>query len=296
MERLLAFALAGVVAQLVDGALGMGYGVTATTALLAGGTSPAVASATVHLAKVGTGLASGFAHWRFGNVSWRLVALLGLPGGVGAFLGATALANLDGDAARPVVSGILAVLGVVVVARFAFGRRPEPAPESHLRGRWLGPLGAIGGFVDAIGGGGWGPVTTPTLLTFGRMEPKRAIGSVSAAECIVALAASAGFLTSLRSEPIDLGLVLVLVSAGVVVAPFAAMLVKRLHVEVSGTLVGAAVVVVNLGPLLEAVDLAPAGRPVVLLAVLVAGAVLVARSHRVARRRTAALAPVPAPA
>lgn len=291
MERLLAFAVAGVVAQLVDGALGMGYGVTANTALLAGGTAPAVASATVHLAKVGTGFASGAAHWRHGNVSWRLVMLLGVPGAAGAFLGAILLSNLDGDAARPIVAALLTVLGAVVIARFAFGHRPEPAAESRLRARSMGPLGAVGGFVDAIGGGGWGPVTTPTLLTFGRMEPRRAIGSVSAAESLVALAATVGFVVALRSQPVDLGLVFVLVAAGVVVAPFAARLVKRLHVEVSGTMVGAAVVVVNLDPLLEAADVAPAGRPVVVLAALVAGALLVARSHRTARQRIAAPAP-----
>lgn len=293
MERLLAFVLAGAVAQLVDGSLGMGYGVTATTALLAGGTAPAVASATVHLAKVGTGIASGAAHWRFGNVSWPMVAMLGIPGAAGGFAGATVLSNLDGDAARPVVSGVLAVLGVVVVVRFAFGKRPDPAPESHLRGRFLGPLGAFGGFIDAVGGGGWGPVTTPTLMTFGKVQPRRAIGSVSAAEVLVALAASAGFLTQLDAEPIELGLVAVLVGSGVVVAPFAAWLVRALHVEVSGTLVGAAVIVVNSAPMFDAAGLAGPARTVLLAALIGGGALLVGRSHRVARRRTAALAAVP---
>lgn len=276
MERLLGFALAGIVAQLVDGALGMGYGVTATTALLAGGTAPAAASATVHLAKVGTGIASGLAHWRFGNVSWRLVALLGVPGAAGAFVGATVLSNLDGDAARPVVSTVLMVLGVVVIARFAFGRRPEPAPESRLRARSMGPLGAVGGFVDAVGGGGWGPVTTPTLLTFGRVEPHRVVGSVSAAEVLVAFAASVAFLTS--AQTIDFGLVAVLVGAGVAVAPLAAWLVRRLHAEVSGTLVGAAVVLVNTGPVLDAAGVGDAVRPVVLVALVAAGIALVGRS------------------
>lgn len=290
MERLLAFVLAGAVAQLVDGSLGMGYGVTASTALLAGGTAPAVASATVHLAKVGTGLASGAAHWRYGNVSWRLVALLGFPGAVGGFVGATVLSNIDGESARPVVSGLLALLGLVVVARFAFGRRPQPAPESHLKGRFMGPLGAFGGFIDAVGGGGWGPVTTPTLLTFGKVEPRRAIGSVSAAEVLVALAASAGFLTSLDSEPVDLGLVAVLIGSGVLVAPFAAWLVRRLDVEVSGTLVGAGVVLVNVDPVLDAGGVVSAGRVVVLVALAAVGVTLVRRSHLQARQRLAVAA------
>jgi uncharacterized membrane protein YfcA len=290
LQRLLTFAFAGLLAQLVDGALGMAYGVTATSSLLALGTAPAVASATVHLAEVGTTFASGLSHWRFGNVSWRLVALLGVPGAGGAFLGATALSNLDAAAARPVVAGLLLVLGVVVLVRFAFGRRPQPAPESRLRFRSMGPLGAVAGFVDAAGGGGWGPVTTPTLLTFGRLEPRRAIGTASASEFLVALAASAGFLAGLGGAQIDRGLVLALLAGGVIAAPAAAWLVHRLHVEVSGTLVGGIVVLTNARTLLAEAGVRSSDRMLPLLAVGVLAAFLVGRSHRIARRRQAALA------
>ena len=154
MRRLLTFALAGVVAQLVDGALGMAYGVTATSFLLAGGTAPAVASATVHLAEVGTTFVSGVSHWRIGNVSWRLVGLLGVPGAVGAFVGASVLTNIDGESAKPWIAALLFLLGLLVLARFTFGKTPTPAPESHLKPRWMTPLGLTAGFVDAIVGGG----------------------------------------------------------------------------------------------------------------------------------------------
>jgi uncharacterized membrane protein YfcA len=292
MRRLLTFALAGVIAQLVDGALGMAYGVTATSFLLTGGTAPAVASATVHLAEVGTTFVSGVSHWRFGNVSWRLVALLGVPGAAGAFLGASVLTSVDGAAAKPWIAGLLLALGIVVLARFTFGRTPTPAPESRLRARSMGPLGLVAGFVDAIGGGGWGPVTTPTLLTFGRVEPHRAIGSVSASEFLVSLAASLGFLVGLSNEQVDLGIVAALLAGGVVVAPLAAVLVRRLHVRVTGTLVGSLVIIVNVRTLLQGAGLAGPERLAVLLALLaVTGGLLVAAVGRA--RAEVREAPVP---
>ncbi|MFZ1579068.1 MAG: sulfite exporter TauE/SafE family protein, partial [Nostocoides sp.] len=118
MRKLILLALVGLAAQLVDGGLGMAYGVTTSTLLLAIGTSPAAASATVHLAEIGTTLASGISHWRFGNVDWWVVVKVGIPGAVGAFLGATVLANLDASTARPVMSVILLALGAYVLARF----------------------------------------------------------------------------------------------------------------------------------------------------------------------------------
>jgi uncharacterized protein len=293
MRRLLTFALAGVIAQLVDGALGMAYGVTATSFLLAGGTAPAVASATVHLAEVGTTFVSGVSHWRFGNVSWRLVGLLGVPGAVGAFVGASVLTSVDGAAARPWIAGLLLLLGIVVLARFTFGRTPTPAPDSRLRARSMGPLGLVAGFVDAIGGGGWGPVTTPTLLTFGRVEPRRAIGSVSASEFLVSLAASLGFLVGLSNQQVDLGIVAALLAGGVVIAPLAAVLVRRLHVRVSGTLVGSLVIITNVRTLLQDAGVDGPERLAVLLALLaVTGGLLVAALGRARGERSDAPVPV----
>ncbi|MDQ2650074.1 MAG: sulfite exporter TauE/SafE family protein [Actinomycetota bacterium] len=287
MRRLLTFAFAGVIAQLVDGALGMAYGVTATSFLLAGGTAPAVASATVHLAEVGTTFVSGVSHWRVGNVSWRLVALLGIPGAVGAFLGATVLSNLDGDAAKPWIAGVLLALGALVLARFTFGRTPTPAPEERLRARWMTPLGVSAGFVDAIGGGGWGPVTTPTLLTFGRLEPRRAIGSVSASEFLVSLAASLGFLFGLSGEGVDAGIVIALLLGGVAVAPLAALLVHRLHVRVTGTLVGCLVIITNVRVLLKEAGWAGSARFAVLVALVAVAGMLLVAAVRKARSEAA---------
>jgi uncharacterized membrane protein YfcA len=287
VRRLLTFAFAGVIAQLVDGALGMAFGVTATSVLLSGGTAPAVASATVHLAEVGTTFVSGVSHWRFGNVSWRLVGMLGVPGAVGGFLGATVLTSIDGEAAVPYIAVLLLTLGVVVLARFAFGATPVPAPESRLRGRFLSPLGTVAGFVDAIGGGGWGPITTPTLLTFGKVEPRRAIGSVSASEFLVSVAASVGFLVGLSDEPIEAGLVAALLLGGVLVAPFAAYLVRHLDARVVGTLVGTVIITTNLRLLLLSRDVAGPVRLAVLLVATAAGLALVARVLRKVRAEPA---------
>lgn len=296
MRRLLTFVLAGVVAQLVDGALGMAYGVTATSVLLTGGTAPAVASATVHLAEVGTTFVSGLSHWRFGNVSWRLVGLLGVPGAVGGYLGASVLTGIDGDAAKPWISTLLVGLGVVVLGRFTFGRTPVPLPESRLRARSMGPLGAVAGFVDAIGGGGWGPITTPTLLTVGRVEPRRAIGTVSASEFLVSLAASVGFLTQLSRDEISLRVVVALLAGGIVTAPLAALLVRRLDIRVTGTLVGSLVILTNARTLLSFAGLDPALRAAILLGLgggavaLVLGARRRARDDSVPREPTAGVA------
>ncbi len=289
MRRLLTFALAGVIAQLVDGALGMAYGVTATSFLLSGGTAPAVASATVHLAEVGTTFVSGVSHWRFGNVSWRLVGLLGVPGAVGAYLGASVLTGIDGDAAKPWIAGLLLALGALVLARFTFGTTPTPAPETRLRARSMTPLGLVAGCIDAIGGGGWGPVTTPTLLTFGKLEPRRAIGSVSASEFLVSLAASIGFLTHLGDEGVDAGIVGALLLGGILVAPLAAYLVRHLHIRVTGTLVGSLVIVTNSRTLLEAAGWSGSARLVALLLLASAGAALVIAAVRRARSETPAL-------
>ena len=156
MRKLVLLALVGLGAQLVDGSLGMAYGVTSTTLLLAIGSNPAAASATVHLAEIGTTLASGTAHWRFGNVDWPVVFKVGLPGALGAFAGATFLANLSTDTAKPVMALILFALGLYVLARFTVRGLRTDRLGQPLRKRFLSPLGLFAGFVDATGGGGWG--------------------------------------------------------------------------------------------------------------------------------------------
>ncbi|WP_405582035.1 sulfite exporter TauE/SafE family protein [Streptomyces sp. NBC_01092] len=250
MRTLILLALAGLGAQLVDGSLGMAYGVTSTTLLLALGTSPAAASATVHLAEIGTTLMSGAAHWRFGNVDWKVVARIGVPGAVGAFLGATVLSRLSTEVAKPAMSLILLGLGVYVLVRFTFRGLPKDRLGKPLRLRFLAPLGLVAGFLDATGGGGWGPVGTPALLAGGRMEPRKVIGSIDTSEFLVAVAASLGFLFSLGSQGIDAVWVAAFLLGGLVAAPLAAWLVRLLPPRVLGSAVGGVIVVTNARTLL----------------------------------------------
>lgn len=252
MRKLIVFALVGVVAQLVDGALGMAYGVTSTTLLLAAGSAPAVASASVHLAEVGTTLASGVSHWRFGNVDWRVVGALAVPGAVGAFLGATALSSLSTEAAAPWMSGLLIALGIYILVRFTRRARPTRY-HAPPRRRFLAPLGLVAGFVDASGGGGWGPIGTSTLLSSGRLDPRKTVGSVSTSEFLVTVAASAGFLLALGTSGIPYSIVGALLVGGVVAAPLGAWLVRHVPGRVLGAGVGGLVILTNAMTILEAV-------------------------------------------
>jgi uncharacterized protein len=293
LQKFLLLALFGLVAQLIDGALGMAYGLTSTTLLLAAGLAPAVASASVHLAEVGTTLASGAAHWKLGNTDWKAVGWLALPGGVGAFAGATVLSNLDGDAARPWISFFLVILGAYVLVRFAVLGGRIQVREGSLRRPLLAPLGLIAGFLDAIGGGGWGPVATPTMLASGRMEPRKVIGTVSTSEFVVASCASIGFLVSLDSSVFALPVVLALLIGGSIAAPIAAILVRWLHPRVLGTAVGGLIVLTNGRTLLNTIGVE--GNPQIatyvgLVAIWAVAIAVVVRGIRLDRRQTAVAA------
>jgi uncharacterized membrane protein YfcA len=256
---LVAIAFAGFIAQLVDGSLGMGYGVTSTSLLLTLGLAPALASASVHLAEIGTTAVSGLSHWRMGNVDMRSLLMIGIPGGVGGFLGAVVLANLSLDAARPMVSLVLLVLGAVIIFRFIHGRRTAAAreageapvvdetdPNARRHGWKLIPLGLVGGFLDASGGGGWGPVTTSSLMAAARMRPRTIIGTVSGSEFIVSGAASVGFLLTLGSAGIDFSIVVMLLLGGVIAAPLSAWLVRRFDDQALATGVGGLIIFLNI--------------------------------------------------
>lgn len=244
MRRLLTFTLVGLLAQTIDGSLGMAYGATSATLLLAAGYAPVLVSASVHLAEVGTTLVSGASHWKLGNVDWQVVRRIAVPGGVGAFAGATILSSFDGAVMAPWTAAILFGLGVVVLARFAFG------VGAHVRRRELTRAGGagvwvVGGVVDAIGGGGWGPIATPTLLTATKMSPRHVIGSVDTAEFVVSVAASVGFLIGIGRARIDGTVVLALLAGGVVAAPFAAWLVRVLPTALLGVGVGGVLLLTN---------------------------------------------------
>ena len=199
MNKLIVMGLIGLGTQLIDGALGMAYGVTTTSLLLSAGVAPAVASASVHLSELGTTAASGVSHWRLGNVDWKTTLPLVVPGALGGFLGGVALSSVSAESAAPVMAGVLCVLGIYVLLRFSILPPPSALRRDGARvSRWLlAPLGLFGGFMDAAGGGGWGPVCTPALLATGRLEPRKVIGSVDTSEWFVALGGSLGFLTGL---------------------------------------------------------------------------------------------------
>ena len=251
LVQLALLAIAGFAAQLVDGALGMGYGITSSTILLLIGLSPAAASASVHIAKIGTGASSGLAHHQFGNVDWKVVRRIALPGAAGAFIGATLLSALSTESSRPLSSLFLFALGVYVIFRYLRGGL-RALRKGTPRLRFLIPLGLIGGFVDATGGGGWGPVATPALLADGRLAPNRVIGTVSASEFAVAVAASVGFIFGIGVAGVRLDYVAALLAGGLIAAPIAAYLVRHLNPRLLGVVVGGFICFTNARVLLSA--------------------------------------------
>ncbi|GAA2550834.1 sulfite exporter TauE/SafE family protein [Pseudonocardia hydrocarbonoxydans] len=288
---LVLLALAGFGAQLVDGALGMGYGVTSTTLLLLAGLTPAAASASVHFAKIGTALASGYAHWRFDNIDPKLVLRLGVPGAFGALVGALLLSWLSTEASAPLMAALLIGIGVFILVKYSVRPPRESVARVSPHGRrFLVPVGLVGGFVDATGGGGWGPVATSTLLTAGRTAPRTVIGSVSASEFLVTVAASAGFVIGLGHAGIDWLAVAGLLVGGVLAAPVAAWLVTRLPATVLGVAVGGLIVLSNLRIVLGSAGVDGVAVPVAHVVVAVASVALVvmaARRLRATRRAAA---------
>ncbi len=246
MKKLIVFAFIGFLAQLIDGALGMAYGVTSSSLLLAFGIAPAVASASVHLSEVVTTAASGVAHIKFGNVDKGMIKKLIIPGSIGAFLGATFLSNIPGELARPYVSIFLLLLGVYVLIRFLFKYKPiKGKGKSTLTRKQSIPLGFIAGFMDATGGGGWGPIATPVLLSKNDMSVRKVVGTVDTSEFAIAIAASVGFFISLGWNQVNWFWVVALIIGGVIAAPIAAWLVQKVHPQLMGVLVGGFIIFVN---------------------------------------------------
>ncbi|QJB41455.1 sulfite exporter TauE/SafE family protein [Chitinophaga oryzae] len=240
--EILFYIAAGLCAQLVDGALGMAYGATSSSLLLGMGVSPAVSSASVHVAEVFTTGASGFSHFKLGNVNKKLFLCLLIPGMTGAITGAYLLADrINGDLIKPYISVYLLVLGVIVI-RKAFRRHQRKA-----RTKRLAPLAFAGGFMDAVGGGGWGPIVTATLLSKGRAV-HYTIGSVNAAEFFISLSSAITFLffTGISSWQVIIGLV----TGGVIASPFAALLVRKIKRKPLMILVGTLIILLSLRTLI----------------------------------------------
>ncbi len=193
MPDFILFGLVGFLGQMVDGALGMAYGVVSSTVLLSFGVAPAIASASVHTAELFTTAASGASHLWQRNVDWQLFWRLAPTGIIGAIAGAYLLTGIDGHAIRPFVIGYLGLMGIVILYR-AF----RQLPERKVRGVVASTLGGAGGFLDAVGGGGWGPVVTGSLIGTGA-HARQVIGTVNTVEFLVTLAASATFAWGLIS-------------------------------------------------------------------------------------------------
>ena len=244
-EDVLLFAAVGFAAQVIDGALGMAYGVTATTVRLSLGVAPPIASASVHAAEVFTTGASGLAHWWAGNVDKALLRRLAIPGMIGGAAGAYLLTTLPGSVIRPIVSAYLLVMGGLILWR---ALRPRPAQSPTPR--HLTPLGLVGGFLDAIGGGGWGAMVTSTLIGQGAV-PRLVIGSVNLAEFFVTMVVTATFVMTngLELWPIITGLVL----GGVIAAPFAALMTRHVPDRPLMVMVGAVIVLLSVRGLIQAV-------------------------------------------
>ena len=229
MEQVLVFAIVGFLAQLVDGALGMAYGLISTTVLLALGVMPATASASVHIAEMFTTAASGAAHIAHRNVDFRTLLRLAPAGVVGGVLGVYLVTGVEGSVIRPFVIAYLGLMGLLVLYRAL-----RPVPRKVFSTRYATTLGGIGGFTDAVGGGGWGPLVSSTLMASGG-EPRYVIGTVNTAEFLVTVSISAAFIGALVSGHWDgqdtildySGAVVGLVIGGIAAAPVSSLIVKR---------------------------------------------------------------------
>jgi len=255
VQKLIILAFIGLIAQLVDGSLGMAYGVTSTSLLLMFGIAPAVASASVHMAEVVTTAASGISHIRFGNVDKEVVLKLIIPGSIGAFLGAIFLGSIPGDLIKPYVSLFLLFLGIFVIYRFLFKFNSQTkVSKQKVSKKQLLPLGFIAGFFDATGGGGWGPIATPVLITSNKMEPRKVIGSVDTSEFAIAVSSTIGFLLTLGWTQVHFEWVLALMIGGIIAAPIAAWLVKIIPTNLLGTFVGGIIIITNIRTLLGVIN------------------------------------------
>lgn len=233
----------GIGAQLIDGALGMAYGVSASSFLMATGVSPAVASASVHVSEVFTTGASAISHFRMKNVKADLFKKMVLPGMIGAAVGAYVLTAIDGNVVKPFVSAYLLIMGIVIIRKAYF------PPQQSSTVKRLGILALIGGFLDSIGGGGWGPVVNSTLLGTGKLEPKYTIGTVNTIEFFVT-SASAGIFTlfmGIQNFTVIGGLVV----GGVVAAPLGAILVGKIKPKTLMLMVGILVIFLSLRTLVK---------------------------------------------
>jgi len=248
-EFLLVWVLVGSLAQLIDGALGMAYGVSSSAVLVSMGVYPALASASVHTAEIFTTLASGTSHFKLGNVRRDIIKFLMIPGILGGVAGAYICSTVSGGPLRVIVGSILLVMGIIIFWRFSLKRTlhfRKERPSTWM----LGLLGYIAAFLDALGGGGWGPIATTTLVA-NKVEPSKAIGSVNFAEFFVTLSETITFLILIGPERFSWEIILGLLVGGLICAPIAAFACKKMPQRILGILVGGSITILSIRMLLE---------------------------------------------
>lgn len=241
METFLICLFVGIAAQLIDGTLGMAYGVSCSTFLRTAGISSAMSSACVHVAEIFTTLASGISHFSMKNVNKALLLRLAVPGVLGGCLGAYVLTSVDDSVISPLISAYLVVMGIIIVSKMF--RHTDREREKKI-GFWVCPLALAGGFSDSLGGGGWGPVVTSTLVAANH-DIRKTIGSVNTAEFFVTLGESAVFLMTLPDLTQFLPSIAGLIAGGTIAAPLGAVLCRKLPVKPLLGIVGSVIILIN---------------------------------------------------
>jgi uncharacterized membrane protein YfcA len=294
MWFLLGITLTGFVAQLIGGTIGMAFGVTATTGLLLASYSPAMASSTVHFVEIGTSLLNGTFHAKERNVDWRVALAVGIPGGIGAFVGALLLSRIDFAVTTPWTASLLILLGVFIIFRNTNSNLVFRDTRPHTG--WVAPLGLGAGFVDATAGGGWGIMTTSTLVASNTLSARRVVGTTSTARLLVAIAGSIGFLLGLGAANIPWVAVAAMLVGSLIAAPIAAKLVTKVPSKAIGLAVGVVVIVVNVRQLavVFGADIALTLGSMALSLLLAVALLFVLTKTRLLRRKSQLEKPTPA--
>lgn len=240
------FVLGGFIAQMIDGSLGMAYGVSASTFLMSFGVSPAAASASIHTSEIFTSGISGLSHLKFQNVNKKLFKSLLIPGIAGAVTGAYILSSFEeyNNIIRPVVAVYTLILGVIIIRKSIILRKGKQKTKN------IPALAAFGGFMDSVGGGGWGPIVASTLIAKGR-SPRYTIGSVNLAEFFISFSSSLTFIATIGVSYFNI--ILGLIVGGAIAAPIAANLTRKLPVNKMMILVGAVIVIVSIRLILKSI-------------------------------------------
>ncbi len=241
-NQYLLYLLVGFFAQIVDGSLGMAYGVSANTFLMSFGVSPAAASASVHISEVFTTLTSGISHFKFNNIDKKIIKRLIIPGVLGGILGAYILVNFPSNLVKPIITIYLFLMGVRILIK-AF----KNIPGLKLTRRHYILLGLFGGFFDAVGGGGWGPIVTSTLLSQDE-PPRKIIGSVNISEFFVTFAEAVTFIATIGMAPLTV--VIGLISGGVIASPLAAFLTAKVPNKVIFIVIGSVIILLQVRSIL----------------------------------------------